>query len=1301
MCCAGGEATVGRYTLIFDSLHQIPPPSSSLPSMQARRILSAILTGSIALMLTDSPVHAATYQWNGAASSEWNGANWQPTGGGITAGPGQTGGSFNHRLNVNNATANTLIYDALLGDTVYANSAGRGLVIGSGASTGTMVITGGTFSTLGSTAADVMGNSSAAGVSSLTINGGNFIGNAFGFQMNFGSNQQSFLHVLNGTATFSALALSINTGGTGTVNLEGGTLAASLINRTSTGSAIFNFNGGTLQARQDTVTFMQGLTAANVRSGGALIDTSAFNVTIGQALLDGTGGGGLTKSGVGRLTLSGNSTYTGATTISGGTLEIGAGGTTGSLTTASFLNDGILQFNRSDALLVNAPISGSGGVNQVGSGITTLAGAHTYNGQTSVTAGRLNLTGSLTSSIHLSNGAQLSGEGSTTGTIVFTGNNTLVFNPTTPAALSANTVNATAATVTLSLGSSSPAATGIVVLDAPGGIMGTAGGLGSNFVFTGRGTSYLNVGSTQLLFDYTPATIKWTGGHLGNPTFWDVNTTANWSNSGSPDTFFAGDSVTFDDTAAQFNVVIQGTSVEPGAVTFQNSMNAYMVSGGALGGSGAALVKNGSNSLTLLSTNTYGGGTTINEGTVNTGVAGGLGTGLVTVGAPGTLNLTGGALAYTGIAAGLAGAGNVHVTLGTGSDITPFNGANSGFSGTLHVGGGALAGAGKVTLNGAFAAGSNVNVLEHATVAVSGAVTQPGAIVLNGGDTGESLGQLRLDSGATWSGPVTLAGTMTGAGDGTIGSSAGVSTISGPIGETGGSRDLLKVGAGVIVLANANTYTGTTLIQAGAIVASANDALGINAVGTTVTNGATLGLGGGVNYTTAETVMITGPGSLNANTFFTGSAVQRGSLQGITGSNTWAGNILFNGNNTRIGVQDGAQLNITGSIIENAANSTIIFRHGNTPGSDIIVSGSGNSWTGFTDIYGGGGAVKLGVNQAFPAGTILRVGTTGIPGVNRFDLNGFNQTIAGLTQVAAGASVITNTGASPSTLTIQGTSGQSYDGSIQDGTSTVSLVKGGSSTQTLNGASPYTGSTTVNGGTLAVSVSGSLSGTTSIQVGNGTAAATLRADGIVGSPLSVTTLKNAAFLGGSGTLGGSVFAESGATISPGTGPGLLTIDNGFNLATGAHLNLQLTGRVAATEYDQVAVTAGDVFLAGDLAGSTLTFAPTDFVDIFFLILNNGSGLTTGTLGGVEEGGTLTIGGRDFAITYVADSLTTNASNFGTSLGNDVAILAIPEPSALTSLLGGMGLLMGLQRRRRDLGPQQQADIPISGDGGHT
>lgn len=88
---------------------------------------------------------------------------------------------------------------------------------------------------------------------------------------------------------------------TGIYNLNGGTLWIAQIKQLNSGANAFNFNGGILKPTGNSSTFMQGLDAANVLSGGAIIDTTNYNVTIAQNLLAGTPSGGLTKLGSGTL----------------------------------------------------------------------------------------------------------------------------------------------------------------------------------------------------------------------------------------------------------------------------------------------------------------------------------------------------------------------------------------------------------------------------------------------------------------------------------------------------------------------------------------------------------------------------------------------------------------------------------------------------------------------------------------------------------------------------------------------------------------------------------------------------------------------------------------------------------------------------------------------------------------------------------------------------------------------------------------------------------------------------------------
>ena len=97
---------------------------------------------------------------------------------------------------------------------------------------------------------------------------------------------------------------------------------------------------------------------------------------------------GLVKAGDGTLLLTANNTYSGVTTINGGTLQLGTGGTSGSVA-GPVLNNGVLRHNRSDAVTLSQVISGTGAVEFTGGGTTTLAAANTYAGATTIANGAL------------------------------------------------------------------------------------------------------------------------------------------------------------------------------------------------------------------------------------------------------------------------------------------------------------------------------------------------------------------------------------------------------------------------------------------------------------------------------------------------------------------------------------------------------------------------------------------------------------------------------------------------------------------------------------------------------------------------------------------------------------------------------------------------------------------------------------------------------------------------------------------------------------------------------------------------
>ncbi|MFL0672040.1 MAG: beta strand repeat-containing protein [Erythrobacter sp.] len=167
--------------------------------------------------------------------------------------------------------------------------------------------------------------------------------------------------------------------------------------------------------------------AGTVRLGGTIprsltIGSDNTSTTFAGSFLN---AGGLTKTGSGTFTLTNENLYTGTTTISGGALQIGNGGTTGTLGSGNVVNNAALVFNRSNDLTVANAISGTGTIVQAGGGTTVLSGlSDGFAGSTSVTGGRLLVTGTLGGGVTV-NGGLLGGTGTLAGPVVINAGGTL------------------------------------------------------------------------------------------------------------------------------------------------------------------------------------------------------------------------------------------------------------------------------------------------------------------------------------------------------------------------------------------------------------------------------------------------------------------------------------------------------------------------------------------------------------------------------------------------------------------------------------------------------------------------------------------------------------------------------------------------------------------------------------------------------------------------------------------------------------------------------------------------------------
>lgn len=195
--------------------------------------------------------------------------------------------------------------------------------------------------------------------------------------------------------------------------LSQGVLSVSSDEALGASSGGLTFNGGTLRLDAD----LNSARMIAITAAGGTVDTQGNSGLLGGSI---TGAGALAKIGTGTLTLTGENSYTGGTTIAAGTLQLGNGGSSGSIT-GNVLNNGALIFNRSDRLNFAGTISGTGTIQQIGSGATHLAGdSSIFSGSTSVYAGVLSINGVLGGTLAVL-GGRLQGSGTVGATTIAAG----------------------------------------------------------------------------------------------------------------------------------------------------------------------------------------------------------------------------------------------------------------------------------------------------------------------------------------------------------------------------------------------------------------------------------------------------------------------------------------------------------------------------------------------------------------------------------------------------------------------------------------------------------------------------------------------------------------------------------------------------------------------------------------------------------------------------------------------------------------------------------------------------------------
>ncbi|ELG3916504.1 fibronectin-binding autotransporter adhesin ShdA [Salmonella enterica] len=714
-----------------------------------------------------------------------------------------------------------------------------------------------------------------------------------------------------------------------------------------------NINGGTLSAND----------AAALGSGDVAIAENA-KLELGQGTLDNnvTGGGQIIKSGSGDLIVTGDNTYSGGTTITGGMLTADHAD---SLGTGAIANNGVLQVGEGE---LENTLSGSGSLVKTGMGELTLSGDNTYSGGTTIADGVLivaNVNALGGGDVDNAGTLKLDAEGE------FNLANVTTQSGATTELAKGTTLNVDSLTqqadstlnIDLSKANESAITADSVTLTGTLNVTGIGSVTDS---WTPEAYTYTLIDSdSAITSDFDNLTVAGMSredvdfltidGKVdeADNTHYDLTASLSWYADRDNASTDAHGTFTLSDPDGSFNVAANLTDVDD--TLDPNST-----------WDGKSLTKEGAGTLILSGDNDYSGGTTINEGTLVAASTTALGTGLVdnnatlVLDADGEVSAVGGITTHSGATTQLA--------LGTSLDLGDSaliqqDGSmlnvelNSDSVQPLITGGSATLGGDLVISDdGLQTRASDAEFqsfkLMDMTSDISGDFTsltmnltdQPDYLTVTGTINPEDASEYMLTEGLSWNATATSAtpahGTFTlGAGD-----SFEVTSV---LGDKTGNGDwdgksLTKLGAGKLTLSGANTYSGDTNVQEGTLWLSGDGSIGEmgSQQAVNVSSGATFG---GSNGTTVNG-KVTNEGTLvfgdseETGAIFTlnGDLINMGAMTSGSSSST-PGNTLYvdgdyigNGGslylNTVLGDDDSAtdKLVITGD----ASGSTDLYING-------------------------------------------------------------------------------------------------------------------------------------------------------------------------------------------------------------------------------------------------------------------------------------------------------------------------------------------------------------------------------------
>ena len=959
-----------------------------------------------------------------------------------------------------------------------------------------------------------------------------------------------------------------------------------ILTGTNTYTGATNVNAGTLIVGNGGTAGSIVSGTINVVGGGTLGFNRSDTLTIGGVI---QGGGAVQQLGTGTTVLTGASTYTGGTAISQGTLQLGNGGTTGSIV-GNVVNNATLSFNRNNSYSFGGTISGTGAIRQMGTGTTILTGANSYQGGTRIDAGTL----------QVSSDANLGAAG---GGLTFNGgtlNSTASFTSGRATNLAGAGTFSTNASTTLTL---TGAASGVGALTKVGA--GTLV-LAADNAYAGGTT--ISAGTLQI--GNGGATGSIAGNVLNNGAL-VFNRSGTLTMGG---TIIGGGSVT---QSGLGTTVLTGANSYAGPTTVNSG--ALLVNGNQAGATGLTIVASGA---TLGGTGTIGGSVAIADGGTLAAGSNSVGSlainGNLALGGTSRLNfefgqpnVPGGPLNdLVNVGGDLTLDGIVNVTQTPGGSFGPgvyrmlnYSGAltDNGLSvGTMPPGSDVfvqtaiagqvnLANTAGLTLNfwdgtgqpkndgtiqggdGTWVVGGGQNDWTEVNGTVNADYAQDSFAIFQGtagtvtvdNSSGNvlSAGMQFTVGGYTITGaPLTLTGTdaLVRTGDGSPADAGVAATITADL--TGSAR-LIKDLAGTLVLTGVNSYTGGTQVGGGTLSVSADANLG-NAIGPLSLNGGTLNTT--ASFASNRTVDLAGAGAFltdDGTTLTLGGAVSgAGALtkdglgalvltadSGYTGGTTIAAGTLQLGNG-----------GTTGSILGNVANNgALVFNRSN----DLIFAGAITGSGSVGQI--GTGTTILTADSSYAGGTMIGAGVLQL---------GNGGTTGGIT------GDVVNDGV----LAFDRSDEVTFAGLIS-GTGDVDQI--GVGTTILSGANSYAGMTTVNGGALLI-------------------------NGDQSAATGATSVASGATLGGTGIIGGDVSVANGGILAPGdgAGPGTLAMGGNLALAGGAILNYDFgqSNVVGGPLNDLVNVGAG-LTLAGTL--NVTTSGGGSFDPGIYRVINYGGTLT--------------------------------------------------------------------------------------------